>query len=222
MNNPFFSAVNSGGGAGTITEQIIQVLTQLRDTPIPPPAEDPAGPMPRGSTVMAAVLGFRRTTPDPLAVDLFEDWVRPVFTTGNDGFPRLNANVAPIGYEELRRIAFLGGAPAGISILRGDDQSAPKGTKVPITPAVLVVDAANRPVRSAVVTFRVTAGGGKFADNQLVEVRLTDSNGTTAVSEWTLGSSAGNNEMTAELGIGSSEIRTTSLFTEVTFSATAT
>lgn len=85
------------------------------------------------------------------------------------------------------------GAPASIEVAAGDDQRAPVGEAVPIAPAVLVKDAQGNPLAGIPVTFTVTDGGGTVTDNTPV----TGSDGVATVGQWTLGTTAGKNALSA-------------------------
>jgi hypothetical protein len=104
------------------------------------------------------------------------------------------------------------GAPASIEPVAGDDQSATAGEPVPIPPAVRVRDEDGNPLSGIPVTFRVTQGGGTVSGGTPV----TDRDGLAAVGAWRLGTSAGANELVAE--VSGQELSGS----PVVFSATAT
>jgi Right handed beta helix region len=79
--------------------------------------------------------------------------------------------------------------------VRGDGQTAPRGTILPNAFTVRVVDAAGRPVAGVSVTFKVTAGGGSFAGTGQLKVNTNASGLAEAI--FTLGASAGVNTVTA-------------------------
>ncbi len=85
------------------------------------------------------------------------------------------------------------GVPASIELAAGDDQTATAGQAVPIAPAVLVRDADGNPLDGIPVTFTPAAGGGSVTGNP----SLTDGNGVAAVGEWELGTSVGENTLSA-------------------------
>lgn len=87
------------------------------------------------------------------------------------------------------------GSPATASrIVRGDGQTAPRGTVLPKAFTVRVVDAAGRPVAGVQVTFRVGVGGGSIGTS---EVRVdTNASGLAEVT-LTLGPNPGPNTVTA-------------------------
>jgi adhesin/invasin len=88
-----------------------------------------------------------------------------------------------------------GSAPAGGTIAKsgGDNQTAPVGAVVPVSPSVLVRDASNAPVAGVVVTFAVASGGGQVTGGS----QTTNSSGIATVGTWTLGNTPGTNTMTA-------------------------
>ena len=100
------------------------------------------------------------------------------------------------------------GAPAAISKVAGDNQSATVGTAVATAPRVKVVDAQGNGVSGVSVTFAVASGGGSITG----ATATTASDGTAAVGSWTLGATPGANTLTASAtGLAS-----------VTFTATGT
>jgi hypothetical protein len=76
--------------------------------------------------------------------------------------------------------------------VKGTGQRARRGTPVVIPPAVRVLHNA-RPVPDAQVTFKVSSGGGVVVP----QTKLTNAEGIAAVTSWTLGPTAGANELTA-------------------------
>ena len=87
------------------------------------------------------------------------------------------------------------GAPAGQSIVAGNNQTAMVGANVATAPRVKVADSFGNGVSGATVTFAVTAGGGSATGL----TGSTDANGEFAVGSWTLGMSAGPNTLTASV-----------------------
>lgn len=88
------------------------------------------------------------------------------------------------------------GAPASMVAAGGDAQSATVNSAVTTAPSVVVTDDEANPVEGATVTFAVTGGGGSVTGG----TALTDATGTAQVGSWTLGQTAGANELTASLG----------------------
>jgi hypothetical protein len=82
--------------------------------------------------------------------------------------------------------------PASVSVSGSLPSSATAGGT--LAPAVIVRDAADRPVPGVVVTFQVTAGGGTVSS----ETATTNNSGMATVS-WTLGSEPGVNTLVANV-----------------------
>jgi hypothetical protein len=104
----------------------------------------------------------------------------------------LSGNVSASGWNATPHAS--GSSTSASRIVRGNGQSAPRGTVLPKAFTVRVVDAAGRPVSGVQVTFRVSGGGGSIGGNQ---VRI-DTNGS-GISEitLTLGNNPGANTVTA-------------------------
>jgi adhesin/invasin len=117
--------------------------------------------------------------------------------TGSPGARRLRFFVDEVddGFAPATTtpIALGVGVPASIELAAGDDQTATAGQAVPIAPAVLVRDADGNPLDGIPVTFTPAAGGGSVTGNP----SLTDGNGVAAVGEWELGTSVGENTLSA-------------------------
>ena len=73
-------------------------------------------------------------------------------------------------------------------------QSATVGTAVATAPSVLATDQYANPVSGVAVTFAVASGGGVVDPTTAV---LTDGNGIAAMTSWTLGTTVGENTLTA-------------------------
>jgi hypothetical protein len=82
-------------------------------------------------------------------------------------------------------------------MVRGNGQTAPRGTVLPKAFTVRVVDAAGRPVIGVQVTFRVQTGGGSIGASQ-VKIN-TNASGLAEVT-LTLGPNPGANTVTAAVG----------------------
>ena len=97
-------------------------------------------------------------------------------------------------------------APASLTIVSGNGQSAPAGAVLPNALTVKVTDSSTNPLAGVTVTFTVTGGGGTLSPASAT----TDINGI-AQAGWVLGSGLGTNTATASAAGLST----------VTFSATA-
>lgn len=82
-------------------------------------------------------------------------------------------------------------------MVRGNGQTAPRGTVLPKAFTVRVVDAAGRPVVGVQVTFRVQTGGGSIGASQ---VRINTNASGLAEVTLTLGPNPGANTVTAAVG----------------------
>ena len=115
--------------------------------------------------------------------------------------------------EGLDAIAFTAmataGAAASITIdPTTDAQSATAGAAVGASPSVYVTDEHGNAVAGVEVTFAVTMGAGSVTGG----TQTTDANGVATVGSWTLGTTAGENRLSA----------TTASLDAVTFTATGT
>ncbi len=88
------------------------------------------------------------------------------------------------------------GPAATMTLSDGDAQSADAGTAVATAPSVLVEDQFGNAAQGLAVTFSVTGGGGSVAAG----TATVDASGIARVGSWTLGTTAGANELTATLG----------------------
>ena len=98
-------------------------------------------------------------------------------------------------------------APAALfTKYAGDLQVAQVGSAVETAPAVRIQDLFGNPISNVSVSFAVTSGGGSILPTTAV---VTDTDGIAALTSWTLGTTAGQNVLTAS----------TSGFSELTFTA---
>ncbi len=89
--------------------------------------------------------------------------------------------------------AITAGAPAKLIAFAGNNQHAPPGGAVPMPPSVIVTDAGDNPVSGVTVNFVATTGGGSVTGGSAT----TNAAGIAAVGSWTLGTTPGNNSLTA-------------------------
>lgn len=85
------------------------------------------------------------------------------------------------------------GAPAKLIAFAGNNQYAPPGGAVPMPPSVIVTDAGDNPVSGVTVNFAATTGGGSVTGGSAT----TNASGLAAVGSWILGTTPGNNSLTA-------------------------
>lgn len=102
-------------------------------------------------------------------------------------------------------------APASVSIVAGNGQSAPAGAPVAIPPTVRVLDRYQNPVPGALVTFAVTGGAGAVSSGTV----NTGALGRASVGSWTLGAEGANTLTATVAGTGITG-------NPATFTATAT
>jgi hypothetical protein len=101
----------------------------------------------------------------------------------------------------------MSGAPSGLTIASGDDQTGPVSTELPLPLVVALRDGAGNPVPAVAVSWVIGSGGGSVTPS----TSSTDGAGQATVA-WTLGDTPGANTVSAVVsGIG-----------VVEFSATAT
>jgi len=96
---------------------------------------------------------------------------------------------SPVGFTASATAA----AAAQIAISAGNGQSATVGTPVSVAPRVLVSDAFGNPVSGVAVSFAVTVGGGSVSGGSTT----SNSSGLAQVGSWTLGTTAGGNQLEA-------------------------
>ena len=92
------------------------------------------------------------------------------------------------GEVTVRLTAIAIGVPASVRLVAGNSQSARAGLAVATPPAVVVLDAAGRPVSGVTVSFDVTEGGGSLIGSS----STTDGDGVARVGQWRLGVSGVN------------------------------
>ena len=102
------------------------------------------------------------------------------------------------------------GPAADIAIVAGDGQTAPVGSVLPTDPSVVIRDSGGNPVAGVEVTFSASNGGSASPSPV-----ITGSDGR-ATTNWTLGPTAGENELTASApGAGSIILTATGTATEI-------
>src|SRR6185312_10662548 len=88
------------------------------------------------------------------------------------------------------------GAPATMTKVAGDGQTAPAAGALSTAPSVSVTDANGNPIAGVAVTFTVASGGGSVAGG----TQTTNTSGVATVGSWVLGAGAGANTLTATAG----------------------
>src|SRR5581483_890581 len=87
----------------------------------------------------------------------------------------------------------LAGSAGSMTANGGDGQTATVNTAVATDPSVLVTDAHGNPVQGVAVTFTVATGGGAVTGAHAT----TNASGVATVGSWTLGTTAGDNTLSA-------------------------
>ena len=126
------------------------------------------------------------------------------------GVNKLTATVAEVDTGLVFTATGTQGAPAAITKVAGDSQTATVGTVVSVAPTVRVADQYGNAVPGVGVTFAIVGGGGTATGTSAV----TDTAGRAAVGSWRLGAQAGANALTATVSSG--------VAFAATFAATAT
>jgi len=112
---------------------------------------------------------------------------------GQAGAQELRATVNGVGSVTFTATAQMPADPASLQIVSGNGQSATVGTAVPSSPTVRVLDDQSNPVAGVTVTFAVASGGG-FVTGAVV---TSSGSGDASPSGWTLGTTAGSNQLRA-------------------------
>ncbi len=113
--------------------------------------------------------------------------------------PGQNTVIASVaGLNGVVYFSAIGGPRAATTVTAQSpaNQSAPAGTAVAQPPSVRVADQVGQPMAGVPVTFAVTAGGGTLTG----ATAITNAAGVATVGSWTLGSTPGQNRVTATAG----------------------
>jgi len=170
----------------------------------------PSGTMVSGTTMQAgATLGgspasgvsWKSSDPMMVAVD-----ANGMLTAALQGIVTITATSGT--NTATAQVKVTPGAPATIRIYAGDNQTAVAGGTVQEPLCTTVHDAAGNMIVGAMVTYTVATGGGLMA---APTSPATDGAGIAISGPWTLGSTVGEQRVTASLGS----------LTPVTFKATA-
>ena len=194
------SGNGQSGPVGTALQQplVVQVLA-ADNLPVPGAAVRFAasgGGSVRDSVVVTDSLGLAQTVATLSA------------TAGTNAFTARVGSLAQVQFTATGVGQV--GAPASITKVAGDGQSAVAGTPVVVPPSVKVTDANSNPVPGQAVTFAVATGNGAVTGGSTT----TNAAGIATVVSWTLGSTPGPNTLTATA--------TGTSLNPVTFTATGT
>jgi len=130
---------------------------------------------------------------------------------GDGRGPRRAAAIDAVGDSVVGSVSF--GTPAttpnfaagagtedSLRIVRGNNQSGPRGTTLPLRLTVRVMDAQGRPAAGVTIRFRILSGGGSVDGSGSVD-RVSNASGLAEV-QMTLGGSAGTTSVEAAYGTG--------------------
>ncbi len=116
------------------------------------------------------------------------------------GTQTLTASVS--GVDPATFTATATAVPASLAVTAGSGQTATVGTAVPVAPEVRVLDEDGVAIAQVPVTFRVLSGGGTVSGSGgsgNEAVIATDADGRARLTAWTLGTSAGEQSLTAQV-----------------------
>jgi hypothetical protein len=155
-----------------------------------------AGAAIEGAAVVLAVEGDGATLTQPSDPTASDGTATGTLRSTTPGEKVVSATVN--GFYEVSGTATItvtAGPVASVRMeaLEGEDQTAPVGSRVPVAPAVRVVDEQGAPAEGVRVTFAVIGGDGSVEGAD----RTTGADGVARVGSWTLGTSPGSNALEA-------------------------
>ncbi len=109
------------------------------------------------------------------------------------GLQRAQAQVTGVSGALTFIATALPGAPATVAVSAGDNQSAPAGSMLGTSPAVVIKDRFGNAVQNVSVFFTVTSGGGSVTASGAT----TNNAGIATAAGWRLGAASGVNRLTA-------------------------
>ena len=195
----------SDGGPATVEivqgdGQVAHAGSPLADSLVVRLADQGGNGVPGRTVSWIVSSGGGSVTPGAVTTDA-EGLAAAQWILGHSPGPNtLNAFVSGVGLVTFTAMARGGGGGGGgeastLELIEGNDQSAPAGKRLPVQPAVRVIDAAGEPVAGYDVTFAVTGGGGTVGH----AVQTTNGDGI-ARTDWTLGPTPGANTLEAQAG----------------------
>jgi hypothetical protein len=195
----------SDGGPATVEivqgdGQVAHAGSPLADSLVVRLADQGGNGVPGRTVSWIVSSGGGSVTPGAVTTDA-EGLAAAQWILGHSPGPNtLNAFVSGVGQVTFTAMASGGGGGGGgeastLELIEGNDQSAPAGKRLPVQPAVRVIDAAGEPVAGYDVTFAVTGGGGTVGH----AVQTTNGDGI-ARTDWTLGPTPGTNTLEAQAG----------------------
>ncbi len=117
---------------------------------------------------------------------------RVLQSTTQTGLVTLGGTVSGVAINDTATVALTVGPPSRIVVAGGENQTTTVATAVPSSLLVNVFDAQDRLLDGVTVTYAVTGGGGSIAGSSTQTV-----NGTATLGAWTLGQTAGINNVVA-------------------------
>jgi hypothetical protein len=121
-------------------------------------------------------------------------WVLGTVAGAQTMVAKPTGNGAPASLSVTFTATASSAVPTKMDKVAGDGQTASAGTAVATAPAVKLTDANGNPVAGVGVTFQVTGGGGTVVPTTPV---ATNASGIATATSWTLGATAGPNQLTA-------------------------
>ncbi|MGE0158553.1 MAG: Ig-like domain-containing protein [Gemmatimonadales bacterium] len=116
-------------------------------------------------------------------------WTLGTSAGNNNNLLTATITTGPLAGSAVTFVASaVAGAPATVTVLAGDAQTATVNTPVAIPPRAVVLDQYGNPVAGSLVTFTVTGGNGSVSPTAPVPA---DQDGEAVLSSWTLGTTAG-------------------------------
>ena len=212
-NNPVvFTAIATAGTAAIVTalSPLAQSVPAGTAVPAPPSVRvtDAGGnPSPNVAVAFAVTAGGGNISPQTILTNAQGIATASSWTVGTTaGSNQATANVGSLPVVTFQATG-AAGAPATMTLVAGNNQTAQAGRPVTVAPSVLVRDVHGNPIAGVIVTFAVTAGGGTAVGAR----QTTDATGTAEVGAWFLGATPGPNVVVA----------TATGLPSVTFTATA-
>jgi alpha-tubulin suppressor-like RCC1 family protein len=152
----------------------------------------------RGQLVTASLANGGGTLGGTVGIRTDADG-RAAFTdliiAGPTGSKTLRFSAPGLSAAISRAVSLSAGPPTIASVNAGSSQTTAAGTAVPVAPSVKVTDGSSNPVVGVHVTFTVTGGGGSVTEAEPV----TNAQGIATVGQWTLGTVAGQNALSATI-----------------------
>ncbi|MFQ5702444.1 MAG: Ig-like domain-containing protein [Gemmatimonadales bacterium] len=169
------------------------VVGQALASPLVVRVNDQSGnPFP-GAEVTFSILSGGGSLSQAVDTSGSDGQVSTVWTLGTiAGLQQARATATGLSPAGFAAIA-LAGPPANMTAVAPLMQNTLIGTAVSVPPSVRVTDQFNNPVPGVEVVFKVESGGGSVTG----DTAITDASGVAAVTSWTVGTTAGQNTVSA-------------------------